>query len=144
MSLIRAFPGLAKSHFEITSDPNALYNCIAWAAGDDQHFWWPGAFWPRSLGKQVTRENFVQAFETRGYAVCAHPDPEVGFEKVALYEDNGIPTHAARQLADGRWTSKLGSFHDIAHSLDALNGDQYGAPVLYMKRALSTESPSAL
>ena len=30
---------------------------------------------------------------------------EPGFEKIALYADNsGKPTHAARQLDNGRWT----------------------------------------
>ncbi|MEO5774348.1 MAG: hypothetical protein ABIQ32_09565 [Sphingomicrobium sp.] len=102
----------------------------------NHQFWWPGVFWPKSVGKQETRENFVKAFGTKGYRVCDGPDPEEGYEKIALYELDGVPTHAAKLLPDGRWSSKLGSSNDIAHTLEALNGDQYGEPVLFLKRAL--------
>lgn len=49
----------------------------------------------------------------------------------------------ARQLPDGSWTSKCGGNEDIAHfTLDALESyglahgarDEYGCPVLYMRR----------
>jgi hypothetical protein len=135
--LVKIFPGLSQSPFELTSEPTPSYNCIAWAAGVNDQFWWPGAtMWPKNAKKKVTREAFVQAFATRGFAPCEHPDPEEGFEKIALYERDGEPTHAARQLPDGRWSSKLGQAHDIAHSIEALNGDQYGEPVLYLKRPI--------
>ncbi len=49
----------------------------------------------------------------------------------------GLPTHAARQLASGRWTSKLGKAEDIEHDLHDLEGDLYGIVVLLMKRPLS-------
>lgn len=52
---------------------------------------------------------------------CARPD--------------GSPTHAARQLPDGTWTSKLGKDVDISHdSLDGLSGDRYGTPALILRR----------
>ena len=63
---------------------------------------------------------------------------EPGFEKVALYADrNEEVTHAARQTADGSWTSKLGEWEDIAHkSLEALCGDEpaYGTVAQILKR----------
>jgi hypothetical protein len=103
----------------------------------DNEFWWPDqACWPARAGKKVTRKSFVAAFATKGYAVCDGPEPEPGYEKIALYEKAGVPTHAARQLPDGRWTSKLGSAHDIAHSLDALTGTVYGAPAMFLRRAV--------
>jgi hypothetical protein len=40
---------------------------------------------------------------------------EPGFLKVALYGTGLTYTHAARQLADGKWTSKLGKGEDIEH-----------------------------
>jgi hypothetical protein len=137
LALVKEFPGLAQSAFEITSQPTRDYNCIAWAAGDSDRFWWPGAFWPAAVGRKVTRANFIRAFEGIGYKVCATPDPEEGYEKVALYEDRGVPTHAARLLPNGSWTSKLGHAHDISHSLEGLNGSQYGAPVIFMRRPVS-------
>jgi len=64
---------------------------------------------------------------------------EVGFEKVALFADaQGLPLHAARQLSDGRWTSKLGEQEDIEHALRDLEGVAYGNVALVMKRPLAT------
>ena len=136
LALIGQFPGLAQSQFDITSNPDPFYNCIAWAAGRMDRFWWPGHFWPKGAPKKVTRASFISAFESIGYDVCGGPELENGFEKVMIYECNGEPTHAARLLADGRWTSKLGSSHDIAHTIDSLNGAIYGTPALFMRRPI--------
>ena len=59
--------------------------------------------------------------------------------KVALYADEwGGWTHAARQLADGWWTSKLGPAEDILHRTpSALVGVVYGEVREFMKRAKS-------
>ena len=43
---------------------------------------------------------------------------------VAIYQSGGLPTHAARQLSDGNWTSKLGPNIDITHSLSGLEGPE--------------------
>lgn len=92
------------------------------------------------MPRQETLEVFRDAFATLGYVVCARADLEPGFEKVALFADvNGTPTHAARQLPDGTWTSKLGLSEDIQHALADLAGDVYGSVVLILKRV----SPSA-
>jgi hypothetical protein len=48
---------------------------------------------------------------------------------------NGFsPLYAARQLPNGRWTSKLGEWEDIEHALHDLTGMVYGSVVLVMKR----------
>ena len=55
-----------------------------------------------------------------------------------IYVLNAVPTHAARQLPDGKWTSKLGPFEDIKHStLVCLKGPLYGEPDTYMKRPVT-------
>jgi hypothetical protein len=38
---------------------------------------------------------------------------------------------------NGTWTSKLGEWLDIAHTLRGLEGPLYGQTVAYFKRALS-------
>lgn len=59
----------------------------------------------------------------------------MGFQKVAFFVGaNGVPTHAARQLPSGLWTSKLGEWEDIEHTLHALEGDIYGTVALLLKR----------
>jgi hypothetical protein len=60
---------------------------------------------------------------------------EPGIEKIALYALNDLPTHAARQLSNGWWTSKLGPHVDIEHiHPDAIAGGIYGEVVALMSR----------
>ena len=59
--------------------------------------------------------------------MCLEETLESGFEKVALYGSGFMYTHAARQLPDGRWTSKLGQKEDITHNTpDDVAGGVYG------------------
>ncbi len=140
------FPGLSRSLYRVTSPVSRDYNCIAWAAGDTTHWWWPdpdndAIFWPAGVALVETLDAFVAAFATLGYAPCSGDELENGFEKVALFAKQGLPTHAARQLPSGRWTSKLGWREDIEHDLHAVSGDLYGTVMLLLKRPLSAVSP---
>ena len=68
---------------------------------------------------------------------CANSQLEAGFEKVALYAtDRGTVTHAARQLKNGLWTSKLGPNHDVEHTIEALEGGLYGRAIKFLRRAI--------
>jgi hypothetical protein len=87
----------------------------------------------------VPREETLRAFEfayrTIGYRACENGDLESGFKKVAIFVDRtGSPTHAARQRANGKWTSKCGDNVDIEHEIDAVGGGLYGEVALFMKR----------
>jgi hypothetical protein len=133
----RAFPRLEGEGWTKTSHHTPEYNCIAWAAGDDERWWWPSpeSYWPPGVSEDGSLECFVAAFRTRGYERCADAVLEPGFEKVALYADDaGQPTHAARQLPSGRWTSKLGTEMDIEHTLAGLEGPVYGRVALFLRR----------
>jgi hypothetical protein len=137
-----AFPNLAAEGFSITSPRDPTYNCIAWAAGDSDHWWWPDAYgvgyWPEGVERSVTIEAFVEAYRSLGFEPCRSRRLEQGFEKVAIYADaSGAPTHAARQLPDGRWTSKLGQYEDIEHSLRGLSHGAYGTVRRVLRRALT-------
>ncbi len=131
------FPRLTPSNHRITSPPTSAYNCIAWAASDIANWWQPGVFWPIAQPKEdFSVEALVAVFESRGFEECADGSFEVGFEKLAFYEASLFYTHAARQLATGRWTSKLGRAEDIEHdSPDDLADGVYGKVVKYMRRA---------
>lgn len=86
----------------------------------------------------MTVSAFLAAFVLVGYVPCAGEDVEPGFEKVALFADAfGKPKHAARQLATGRWTSKLGRMEDIEHELRDLESAVYGSVVLILKRPVT-------
>jgi hypothetical protein len=133
------FPGLRTEFFRRTSPSTPDYNCIAWAAEDALNWWEPDSigayYWPADVPRVVSLEAFQKAYGTLGYHVCPDAAFEPGFEKVAVYASStGEPTHAARQLPNGRWTSKLGQDVDIEHTLDGLISDVYGAPAVYLRR----------
>lgn len=134
-----AFPGLNDSNTDPASDATAAYNCIAWAAEDTTRWWWPipapPFYWPETAPKAVTVPAFLAVFADLGYNPCDSAGLEAGYEKVALYVRAGVPTHAARQLSTGRWTSKIGQAEDIDHaSLDCLEGDNYGGVFIILRR----------
>ncbi len=134
------FPRLGVGNYQITSPASELYNCIAWAAGYDDLWWWPDHlelyYWPPGLPRLETVGAFAQAFAALGYTPCQTAEIEPGFEKVAIYADTrGRPTHAARQLPGGPWTSKLGKLEDIEHgNLECLERTSYGSLALFLKR----------
>jgi len=142
------FPLLTQDTFRPDSPPTPAYNCIAWAAGDDTVWWEPSqdGFWPPGVPRELSVAAFVAAFGTLGYVVCPSDVPESDFEKIALYADfTQRPTHAARQLPDGTWTSKLGRNVDIVHSDPrVLQGPEYGHVVQFMRRRKSSVSNIAL
>lgn len=134
-----ALPRLGPGNHAVTSPATPAYNCIAWAAGDDTRWWWPaspgGYYWPPNAPKNETPEAFVRAFETLGFEVCADGSVEPGYDKVAIFADLGDVTHAARQLPDGRWTSKLGDSFDIDHDQpDSVGGGLYGEVARFVRR----------
>lgn len=137
-SLEDVFPGLRSQPYQITSPRDHRYNCIAFAAADDRNWWWPDAAgedsWPAGVARAETVDAFRDAFATLGYVVCDDDQMEARYEKVALFALAGVPKHAARQLPNGRWISKLGPSEDIEHRLHDLMGMAYGAVVLVMKR----------
>ena len=136
----RTFAGLTGSDYEITSPATPAYNCAAWAAGDTARCWDPppggGNYWPTEVPCALSLPNLVTAFATLGYSPCGTSDLEPGFEKLALYVgEQGEPTHVARQLPSGVWTSKLGTAEDIEHGrLAGLEGQIYGRVAHFLRR----------
>lgn len=137
----RAFPRLVSDNYSETSPPDLLYNCVGWTAGDVSRWWWPddASFWPEVSRREWSLDGFVEAFATLGYEPCESDELEAGFEKVAIYlREDGRPTHMARQLPSGRWTSKLGESEDIEHaSVRGLEGEIYGRCERILRRPVS-------
>ena len=141
------FPNLRRDAYRVTSHEDATYNCIAHAAGQCGDWWWPaeqgieGVTWPQGIPREETLECFSLAFGTLGYVPCESPDLELGFEKICIYVDlDGKPSHTAKQLSSGAWSSKLGEWEDIEHdTLEALEGSPriglgYGRVETILKR----------
>jgi hypothetical protein len=137
------FPRLQGTAWRVSSERDDRYNCIAWTANVITTWWWPvgpgKSYWPEGVPREVTLEAFRAAFATLGYVFCLGEEMEPGFEKTAVFADEqGVPKHAARQLPQEGWTSKLGKMEDIEHALSDLTGPVYGSVVLIMKRSVET------
>ena len=152
--LLLDFEGLKSDEVEFTSPADLEYNCIAHAAGDSEKWWWAGGvsnndcYWVEGISRKTTLENFILAFETLGYEPCENADFNSSFEKVAIFVSTSdktdefgefipkeTPTHMARQLPNGKWTSKLGKDVDISHnSLQSIEGKIYGEVKQILKR----------
>ena len=81
-------------------------------------------------------ETFSKLFAKHGYQVCENGNLEDGFQKLALFAKDGVPTHAARQLPNGMWTSKIGGHVDVRHTLTAMEDGRYGEVVQFFKKQL--------
>ena len=136
------FPNLAGSGYEITGEASRVYNCTAWALGITTQKWDcndRNAYWPPSLPRNNRIETLMLLFTREGYSLCDDDALEPGYEKIALYAFVGQFTHVARQLEDGRWTSKLGEREVITHpSLSNLAGRYYGFVHCIMRRPSAT------
>jgi hypothetical protein len=136
----RYFPNLLNSGYSITSPATSEYNCIAWAANDIEAWWEPDSFylsfWPDRVPREYSLDAYINVYRTLGYTVCQNAECEEGYEKIAIYVNpDSKPTHAARQLSSGQWTSKLGQLEDIEHNiLEGLTGSEYGTVAVIMKR----------
>lgn len=139
-------PGLEGRDYAVTSDQDERYNCIVWALGDDGRRWDPfdelGAYWLADVPRDDALRTVQLMFERLGFAICDGDAVEAEFEKIALYGIDEMFTHVARQLPNGRWTSKLGTDVDIEHDLqDVIRrrspsaSYRYGEIVGYMRRS---------
>lgn len=136
---IPAFPKTKQDPFFITSPQTAHYNCIAWALEDSTKWYWPDAFsmyfWPSEISREERIDSFIKLFESIGYQICDNHSLEPNFQKIAIYTNaSGKPTHAARQLNNGFWTSKLGESFDVTHTISSMSDGFYGNAKVFMKR----------
>ncbi|GHU99280.1 hypothetical protein FACS189483_08350 [Spirochaetia bacterium] len=138
---IHHFPNISCHNSKPTSPVKNEYNCIAWAYGVDDIWFWPDPdkqyYWPDTISRNEDIATFIELFKSIRYVVCENSNLEYGYQKIAIYIRDGVPTHAARQLPDGKWTSKLGPNIDIEHdTLDCLDGPAYGKSGVIMKRPI--------
>jgi hypothetical protein len=130
-------------HYRKTSAATIQYNCLAWALGitwawfqHDERT--AGYYWPPGIKREWTFTAIREIFSLHGYDQETNAQLEPGWDKVAFYLDSdGIPQHFARQLENGKWTSKLGDLIDVEHDdLECLVCPLYGGlgPILKRKR----------
>lgn len=137
-NLERLHPNLSIQGYHISSCKTPYYNCFAWAS-EISHLWIDNyGSWPVELPMELTLETYVKYFGRLGYLPANSLDESVeeGYSKVAIYANSeNEPTHAARQLPTGKWTSKIGALQDIEHNnLKALEDDRFGKAVVILKK----------
>ncbi|MGE0327959.1 MAG: hypothetical protein AB7S68_36950, partial [Polyangiaceae bacterium] len=99
-----------------------------------------GVYWPEGVHPHDRVEDWAAALATRGFSLCEDGHLETDRVKVAIYALSGVAKHAARQLKDGRWVSKLGDDHDVIHDTpDCVGGGAYGEPVCFLARPRTSE-----
>jgi hypothetical protein len=80
--------------------------------------------------RRENKESFIKLFKYHGYNIIPNKDISLKstMRKIALYTNSSkTPTHAARQLSNGMWASKIGADIDLVHkTLDVLEGPAYG------------------
>jgi hypothetical protein len=134
--LRRIFPGMTR--VLLTSPPDTRYNCVAFAADRSDDWWWPDpygiSYWPPEAPRELSLAAFLAAFAQLGYEPCSDSAVDPRLDKVAIYAIENVPTHTARQLANGSWASKLGESVDIEHALADLVGDVYGQVACLLQR----------
>jgi len=132
-------PNLTMGNHHISSKYDHHYNCVSHSILEEAVPLWPDNYnhWPASVQRTETIDAFVEFFKCLHFedvpllATLVTP----GYWKVAIYADStGFPLHVARQLVDGRWTSKLGLKVDINHeNLQCLEGGDFGYVVKIMR-----------
>ena len=143
VQLVSYFPQLASEDFQIVDPPTVRYNCIAFAAGDTSMRWdddeGDDSYWPEGATRSASIDSLVEVFAAIGFEQCDGGGVELGFEKVALYEQQGLWTHASKQTPNGTWRSKMGHGPVIEHlNPESLAGGLYGNPTIYMRRSKAT------
>lgn len=135
------FPNLTLEEFNITSRINFCYNCHGWTAGFDNLNMQPSTnpiygWLTEEIGE--TPENFEKQFQYLGFQKTDNDNFEEGIEKVAFYVKENIVEHSSRQLENGWWASKLGSYEDIEYKLlEGLEGEEYGQVKMIMMRPIN-------
>lgn len=127
-----------------TSDPTIDYNCLAWAVELTDTWIDPtgrcvGYSWPKGIERDWSVPAYKKVLAYYGYVdECPDGSFEDGFVKIAMYVDeDGRPSHFARQVQGGNWTSKLGELIDVVHSsLSCVAGNEphYGQVSHFFKR----------
>lgn len=134
-NILKLFPNLNSLNHYVTSPADVRYNCAAWAAKDTTRWWDRFQYWPKEAPRTDELAAAQAAYASIDFIPCGDGRIEAGFEKIAIYGRNGRWKHVARQLPDGRWTSKLGQAEDICHTtVSALFSDAYGRDVSFMRR----------
>ena len=134
------FLNLRAEGFTVVDPPSDRYNCIAYAAGDTSKWWdhTPRRYWPPYATRSPSIESLQEVFAGLGFGECDDGSLVAGYQKVALYEDDGEYQHASIQMPNGAWRSKMGPGPVIEHrSPESLSRGIYGNATTFMRKVVN-------
>jgi hypothetical protein len=111
---LKDFPNGAVGNVSVLGPSSDKYNCLAWSLNILNAWVWP---WPKGA---VSQANFDTLYRSKGFTVAGGPVKKAG--DVAAY---GISTNDMTHGAcvyGGNWTSKLGAWLLVSHTLPDLTG----------------------
>lgn len=147
--LINLFPLLGNDlHYSLLSEATPVYNCIAWAMGYNDR--WvdtyisPGHWWPDGVSRDTNPKTLIDAFIAEGFEVTDNGHYENGYDKVVLFQKNGMWTHASRIESDNTEYSKFGCLFDGVHSRNVFTNSLYGEEYAYLRRLTAKKPDRAM
>jgi hypothetical protein len=136
------FPGLAGKQYDL-SDEDFNYNCLAFALGDETHWWeppkQPGQYWPPGFPDDTTISTVEAIIRCHGFTIELNAALTPQADAIAIYGIGNEWTHFAKFTA-GKWHSKLGEGHDVVgFALDDLEIPMYGNVIKILRRPMPSE-----
>jgi hypothetical protein len=81
--------------------------------------------------------SYIEALKVVHFEECDGPDPEDGYEKIAVFQKGGLFKHVALIASPETWKSKLGEYEDLDHPHDGMDGGKYGNICKYLRRSVA-------
>ena len=140
------FPNSERDKFKHHSEETTEYNCIAFALEIQDKWIDPETqdpldgtkpWWPDKIPRDRTLSTFIKLFELYGFQKCLDKNLEEDYVRIAIFVRGDKVAHAARQIGNGMWVSKLGNGVDCIHSLSAIHNGMYGVVRQFMKKKKS-------
>lgn len=96
-----AFPELVGTKYSEKSKETDVYNCIAFAFGDVNQWWWPekgyGIYWPPGFPLSQSVDVLIRICEVHGYSPVRGPNTRLGMRKS---RSTLVPVVSNMQLAN--------------------------------------------
>lgn len=128
------YPNSESNDFNCISHVLGVYDMITWPT-IHHNFYWLGVY-------DVSVESFDNLFKRKGFEKLDILDItyDENLTKIALFTNNGLPTHASLQIDEDWLVSKIGSLGIIKHDLFEIENSKYGiAKYIYVKRKYINE-----
>jgi len=136
--MLKHLPKLPEGSCHFISRSTWDYNCVGLVVGDFRWWHWIDQdehYWPDGVKRDRWAKNYIEALATEHFEKCEGPDPEIGYEKAAVFHQGGLFKHIAK-VSSGVWHSKIGEYEDFEHPGGAMEGGSYGDVFTYLKREI--------